>query len=43
MTEQHRKPPAASARAVLAALAAGPEEEVVTPGPVIEGLGAVSA
>lgn len=39
MTEQHRKPPAASARAVLTALAAGPEEEVVTLGSVIEGLG----
>ncbi|WP_132999609.1 exopolysaccharide biosynthesis protein [Luteimonas arsenica] len=39
MTEHHRKPPAASARAVLAALAAGPEGEVVTLGSVIEGLG----
>ena len=39
MTEHPRNPPGASARTALAALAAGPEDEVVTLGSVIEGLG----
>lgn len=39
MAEAHRDPPRASARAVLAALAAGPADDVVTLRSMLEGLG----
>lgn len=39
MAEHHGRPPGASARAVLAALAAGPADDVVTLRSVMEGLG----